>query len=91
MQADFVFIIIISGMLWNKHTRCSILEYQLVNTKFSLAHGYSWCKYLLELLTMGLDVYSTAVRVHVVPLACLKIVSRVLDYSIDSKYTTAGV
>ena len=79
-------------MLWNKHTRCSVLEYQLlvVNTKFSLAHGYSWCKYFF---TTGLDVYSTAVRVHVVPLSCLKIVSRVLnlDYSIDSKYTTAGV
>ena len=27
--------------------RCSVLEYQLVNTKFSFAHGYSWCKYLL--------------------------------------------
>ena len=40
---------------------------------------------------MGLDVYSTAVRVQVVPLSYLKIVSRVLDYSIDSKYTTAGV
>ena len=28
-------------------SRCSVLEYQLVNTKFSFAHGYSWCKYLL--------------------------------------------
>ena len=38
---NLVKLIIISGMLWNKHTRCSILEYQLlVNTKFSLAHGY---------------------------------------------------
>ena len=42
---NLVKLIIISGMLWNKHKRCSILEYQLVNTKFSLAHGYSWCKY----------------------------------------------
>jgi len=45
----------------------------------------------VNIFTTGLDVYSTAVRVHVVPLSCLKIVSRVLDYSIDSKYTTAGV
>ena len=58
-------------MLWNKHTRCSVLEYQLVNTKFSLAHGYSWCKYLLPL--RGFDVYTTAVPVHVVPLRCLKV------------------
>ena len=42
-----------------------------VHTKFSLAHGYSWCKYLLPL--RGFDVYTTAVAVHVVPLRCLKV------------------
>ena len=49
---NLVKLIIISGMLWNKHTRCSVLEYQLVNTKFSLAHGYSWCKYFLPRVQM---------------------------------------
>jgi hypothetical protein len=80
---NLVNLIIISGILENEYMRCSVLEYQLGKTKFSLAQGYSSCKCLL----LGLDVYSTDVRIRVVHLSYLEIVSQVLDYSITSKYT----